>query len=104
MPDKDLGFWASIIATAREHGLIMMLTFIISYLRINLYSDGRSWKAELLEALLGTFVIMMAAHGLQAMQLNEGWAWGVAIFVGLIGIDKARSVLESWATKRFGGD
>lgn len=103
MPDKDLGFWASIIATAREHGLIMMLTFIISYLRINLYSDGRSWKAELLEALLGTFVIMMAANGLQALQINDGWAWGMAIFVGLIGIDKARALIEQVASKKFGG-
>lgn len=103
MPDKDLSFWAGIVATLREYGLIMMMTFIISYMRIQLYGNGRTWKAELLEAAMGTIVIVMTAKGLQAMELNEGWAWASAIFVGLIGIDKARELIERWAALRFGG-
>jgi len=102
MPDKDLTFWAGIIATLRDHGLIMMMTFIISYMRIQLYGNGRTWKAELLEATLGTIVIMMTAKGLQAMEINEGWSWGASIFIGLIGIDKAREFIERWANRRFG--
>ena len=102
MPDKDLSFWASVVATLREYGLIMMMTFIISYMRIQLYSNGRTWKAELLEATLGTIVIMMTAKGLQAMEINEGWSWGASIFIGLIGIDKAREFIERWANRRFG--
>lgn len=102
MPDKDLSFWAGIVATLREYGLIMMMTFIISYIRIQLYSNGRTWKAELLEATLGTIVIMMTAKGLQAMEINEGWSWGASIFIGLIGIDKAREFIERWANRRFG--
>lgn len=102
MPDKDLSFWAGVVATLREYGLIMMMTFIISYMRIQLYSNGRTWKAELLEATLGTIVIMMTAKGLQAMEINEGWSWGASIFIGLIGIDKAREFIERWATRRFG--
>lgn len=102
MPDKDIGFWAGIIATLREYGLIMMMTFIISYMRIQLYSNGRTWKAELLEATIGTVLIMMTAHGLQAMEVNEGWSWASAIFIGLIGIDKARELIAKWAEGRFG--
>ena len=102
MPDKDLNFWSGIVATLREHGLIMMMTFIISYMRIQLYSNCRIWGAEVLEAALGTLVIMMAAKGLQAMEVNEGWAWASAVFIGIIGIDKARDALERWAFKRFG--
>lgn len=102
MPDKDLSFWAGVVATLRECGLIMMMTFIISYMRIQLYSNGRTWKAELLEATLSTIVIMMTAKGLQAMEINEGWSWGASIFIGLIGIDKAREFIERWATRRFG--
>ncbi len=102
MPDKDLSFWAGVVATLREYGLIMMMTFIISYMRIQLYSNGRTWKAELLEATLGTIVIMMTAKGLQAMEINEGWSWGASIFIGLIGIDKAREFIERWANRRFG--
>ena len=102
MPDKDLSFWAGIVATLREHGLIMMMTFILYYMRIQLYGDGRTWKAELLEAALGTVVIMMTAQGLQAMGINEGWTWASAIFIGLIGIDKARELIERWASRGFG--
>ena len=102
MPDKDLSFWAGVVATLREYGLIMMMTFIISYMRIQLYSNGRTWKAELLEATLGTIVIMMTAKGLQAREINEGWSWGASIFIGLIGIDKAREFIERWANRRFG--
>ena len=102
MPDKDLSFWAGVVATLREYGLIMMMTVIISYMRIQLYSNGRTWKAELLEATLGTIVIMMTAKGLQAMEINEGWSWGASIFIGLIGIDKAREFIERWANRRFG--
>jgi len=102
MPDKDLSFWAGIVATLREYGLIMMMTFIISYMRIQLYGNGRTWKAELLEATLGTIVIMMTARGLQTMEVNEGWSWAAAIFVGLIGIDKARELIERWTKSKFG--
>lgn len=102
MPDKDLSFWAGIIATLREHGLLMMMTFIVSYMRLKLYGNGRTWKAELLEAVLGTTVIMMTAKGLQAMEINEGWSWGASIFIGLIGIDKGREFIERWANRRFG--
>lgn len=102
MPDKDLSFWAGIVATLREHGLIMMMTFILYYMRIQLYGNGRTWTAELLEATIGTVLIMMTAKGLQAMDINEGWTWGASIFIGLIGIDKAREFIERWATRRFG--
>lgn len=102
MPDKDIGFLAGLLGTLREHGVLMTMTFIISYMRIHLYSNGRTWKAELLEAMLGTIVIMMTANGLQAMEVNEGWSWGASIFVGLIGIDKAREFIELWAGRRFG--
>lgn len=101
MPDKDLSFWAGIVATLREHGLIMMMTFILYYMRIQLYGNGRTWKAELLEATIGTVLIMMTAKGLQAMDINEGWTWGASIFIGLIGIDKAREYIERWAARRF---
>lgn len=101
MPDKDISFWAGIIATLREHGLIMMMTFILYYMRIQLYGNGRTWKAELLEAALGTIVIMMTAKGLQAMDINEGWTWAASIFIGLVGIDKAREIIERWASQRF---
>lgn len=101
MPDKDISFWSGIVATLREHGLIMMLTFIISYMRIQLYGNGRTWKAELLEATIGTVLIMMTSKAFQAMDVNEGWAWSSAIFIGLIGIDKAREHVERWATRRF---
>lgn len=102
MPDKDISFWSGLFGTFREHGVLMMMTFIISYMRIQLYGDGRTWRAELLEAALGTAVIMMAAKGLQALEVNEGWAWGASIFIGLIGIDKAREFIERWAARRFG--
>lgn len=101
MLDKDISFWAGIVATLREHGVMMLMTFILSYMRIQLYCNGRTWRSELLEATLGTIVIMMAANGLQAMEVNNGWAWAASIFIGLIGIDKARELIERIASKRF---
>ncbi|WP_374418690.1 hypothetical protein [Stutzerimonas kunmingensis] len=42
MPEKSPDFWVALAAALREHGLAMMLTFVLSYIRIHLYGDKKS--------------------------------------------------------------
>lgn len=103
MPEKDPAFWAAVVITLREHGLVMMLTFVLSYLRIRLYSEQPTIARSVLEAAVGALLVMIVGMGIQAAGMNMAWTLFTAGFIGILGIDQARVLGKRWAERKVGG-
>lgn len=103
MPEKDPAFWAGVVITLREHGLVMMLTFVLSYLRIRLYIEQPTVARSVLEATVGAVLVMIIGMGVQAAGMNMAWTLFTAGFVGILGIDQARVLGKRWTERKFGG-
>jgi lambda family phage holin len=100
MPEKSPEFWVALAAALREHGLAMMLTFVLSYIRIHLYGDKKSPLAKLLEATFGALLIMLVGLGVNAMGANLAWTLFAAGLIGLLGVDQVRALAGKWAERK----
>jgi len=103
MPEKSPEFWAGVLLALREHGLAMMLTFILSYVRIQLYADQPSLLRTLLEAAAGALLVMIVGLAVQAAGLNIAWTLFTAGFIGILGIEQVRVLSKRWAERRVEG-
>lgn len=103
MPEKSPEFWAAIVLALREHGLAMMLTFVLSYIRIHLYGEQKTAVAKLIESLFGALLIMLVGLGVNAMGANLAWTLFAAGLIGLLGIDQVRALAGKWADRKVSG-
>ncbi|ASL26233.1 phage holin, lambda family [Azotobacter chroococcum] len=103
MPEKSPEFWAGFLLALREHGLAMTLTFILSYIRIQLYGDQPSLLRTLLEAAAGALLVMIVGLAVQAAGLNIAWTLFTGGFVGILGIDQVRALSKRWAERKVEG-
>lgn len=103
MPEKSPEFWAGVLLALREHGLAMALTFVLSYIRIQLYGDQPSLLRTLLEAAAGALLVMIVGLAVQAAGLNIAWTLFTAGFVGILGIDQVRALSKRWAERKVSG-
>jgi len=103
MPEKSPEFWAGVLLALREHGLAMMLTFILSYIRIQLYGDQPSIVRALLEAAAGALLVMIVGLAVNQAGLNLAWTLLAAGFVGVLGIEQVRVLSKRWAARKVEG-
>nr|WP_305956098.1 phage holin family protein [Pseudomonas sp. DG56-2] len=103
MPDKNPDLWITFMTALREYGLVMGLTFVLSYIRIRLYSERKSMIATILEAAFGALLIMLIGLGINAMGLNVAWTLFSAAFIGLLGVDQIRALAQKWASRKVEG-
>lgn len=103
MPEKNPDLWIAFITALREYGLVMGLTFALSYIRIRLYSERKSMIATMLEAAFGALLIMLIGLGINAMGLNVAWTLFSAAFIGLLGVDQIRALAQKWASRKAEG-
>ncbi|GAB3464241.1 phage holin, lambda family [Azotobacter salinestris] len=103
MPEKSPEFWAGVLLALREHGLTMMLTFVLSYLRIRLYGDQPSILRSLLEASVGALLVMIVGLAVNAAGLNVAWTLLTSGFIGILGIDQVRVLSKRWAERQVEG-
>ena len=102
MIDKNPDLLMSALAAIREYGLVMSLTFALSYIRIRLYGERKSVVASILEAAFGALLIMLIGLGINAMGLNVAWTLFSAAFIGLLGVDQIKSLAQKWASRKIG--
>lgn len=102
MPNNDPSFWENVIAAFREYGLIMCITFILSYLTIS--RDGREPKMiyRLRDAFIGSLLVLISGLAFKEMGLSAGWTYAFAGFVGVYGVDTIKEYARKWADKRIG--
>lgn len=102
MPEKSPEFWVALAAAFREHGLAMTLTFVLSYIRIHLYGERKSWMAKVVESLFGALLIMLVGLAVNALGANLAWTLFAAGLIGLLGIDQVRALAGKWAERKAG--
>jgi lambda family phage holin len=99
-PEKDPNFWVMLAAALRDHGLPAALATILSYLRI-LYDDKEPrWDRRLLEAALGGVLVFMVGIGAEKFGMTGGYAYAVAGFVGVLGVEQVRQLGRQWASRK----
>lgn len=99
-PEKDPAFWVMLLAALRDHGLAAGLAFALSYLRI-LYDDKEpNRERQFLEAALGGVLVFLVGLGAEKAGLSSGWSYGVAGFIGVLGVEQVRQLGRRWAEKR----
>lgn len=100
MPEKDISFWAGLAFVLREHGMAVVLTFVLSYLRI-LYDDREPNPIrQLIEAGLGAVLVLVIGLTAERFGLSSGWSYGAAGFIGTLGVNQVRSMARKWAQRR----
>ncbi|SEI98634.1 phage holin, lambda family [Azotobacter beijerinckii] len=103
MPEKSPEFWVGVVLALREQGLAMMLTFILSYLRIRLYGDQPSIVRSLIEAAVGALLVMIVGLAVNSAGLNVAWTLLTGGFVGILGIEQVRTLAQKWAARKVEG-
>lgn len=100
MPHKDPAFLDVVIAALKSHGLAVLLTFILSYLRI-LYDDREPKPLrQLIEALLGALMVLIIGLTCEKFGLSSGWSYAAAGFIGTLGVNQVRTLARKWANRK----
>jgi len=100
MLDKDPSFWALVLTALRENGLAMALTFALTWLRIQF--DGKETKPwhQLIEASLGSLIVMVVGLTVKEFGLSIAWSFATAGFLGILGVEYARQLAKRWAERK----
>lgn len=100
MPDKDPGLWDALLVVLRDHGLAVVLTFALSYMRI-LYDDKEpSVMRQLIEATLGALIVLAVGLTAERFGASSGWSYAAAGFIGTLGVNQVRGLAKRWAAKK----
>lgn len=103
MPEKDLSFWAGLAFVLREHGLAVLLTFALSYVRILYDAKEPNPIRQLIEASLGALLVLVIGLTAEKFGLSSGWSYGAAGFIGTLGVNQVRAMARKWAQRKAEG-
>ncbi len=100
MPEKDPSFWVLVLTALRENGLAMVLTFALTWLRIQY--DGKETKPwrQFIEATLGALIVMVVGLTVKEFGFSIAWSFATAGFVGVLGVEQARQLGKRWAERK----
>ena len=103
MPVRDHSVWEAAWEVIRAHGLAVMLTFVLTYLRV-LY-DGKEPRPLRLfiEACIGSLLTLIIGLVVKEFGLSDGWAFAAAGFIGVLGVDTVRSLAMTWSKRKAEG-
>ncbi|MEB0170031.1 phage holin, lambda family [Pseudomonas sp. CCC4.4] len=102
MPEKDLSFWALVLAALRDNGLAMALTFLLIVLRVQYDGKEPSTLRKLIEAALGALIVMIIGLTVKEFGFSIGWSFFSAGFIGILGVDKSRQLARRWSERKAG--
>ncbi|MEN4578194.1 phage holin, lambda family [Pantoea agglomerans] len=110
MPDKDVGFWASLIAWLYAHkneSGYAGLAGVMAILRAT-YVGKDTWSRRLLDAAMCSVFAFFLQPTLQVMGSALNWHFGeditrvAAVFLGFLGVDYVSSKIRRQIDKRLG--
>jgi lambda family phage holin len=100
MHDKDPSFWALVLTALRENGLAMVLTFALTWLRIQYDAkETKPWR-QFIEATLGALIVMVVGLTVKEFGFSIAWSFFAAGFVGILGVEQARKLGKRWAERK----
>lgn len=103
MPEKDPALWATAALALRDHGLVGLLTFVLSWLRIKFDAQETSTARQLIEATLGGLLAFMIGVACEKLGLSGGWSYVAAGFIGTMGVNQVRALAGRWAQRKAEG-
>lgn len=103
MPQKDPSFWQLVVVALRENGLAMVLTFALTWLRIQYEGKDTKPLHQLIEAALGALIVMVVGLTVKEFGLSIAWSFATAGFVGVLGVEQARQLGRRWANRKVDG-
>lgn len=110
MPEKDPGFWASLLAWLYAHkndAGLAGISGVIAILRASYYAKD-SWPKRLIDAALCMTFSFFLKPTLQVVgqvfnvTVPDDTAWPVAIFIGAVGTDYILTKMRAFADKKLG--
>ncbi|QQP86927.1 phage holin, lambda family [Entomomonas asaccharolytica] len=101
MPEKNPSFWGALISIFQEYGVVMCITFILSYLRISYDDKEPRIMRRLLEATIGSLIALIVGMTCTEFGLSAGWTYAVAGWIGTFGVDQMRVWARRWTDKRI---
>lgn len=112
MPDKDAGFWASLIAwlyAHRNESGYAGLAGIMAMLRAT-YIGTETWPRRFLDAAMCSVFAFFLQPTLQVIGSALNWNFSedttrvAAVFLGFLGVDYISSKVRRQLDRRLGGD
>ncbi|WP_229801889.1 phage holin family protein [Pseudomonas mandelii] len=100
MPDKDPSFWVLVLLALKENGLAMVIAFVLAWLRIQYDAKEASVWRKLIEASIGSIVVMVVGLTVKEFGFSLGWAFATAGFVGILGVEQLRQLGKRWAERK----
>lgn len=100
MPDKDPSFWVLVLTALRENGLAMVLTFALTWLRIQYDAKETTPWRQFIEATLGALIVMVVGLTVKEFGFSIAWSFFAAGFVGILGVEQARKLGNRWAERK----
>ena len=100
MPDKDPSFWVLVLLALKENGLAMVIAFVLAWLRIQYDAKEASVWRKLMEASIGSIVVMVVGLTVKEFGFSLGWAFATAGFVGILGVEQLRLLGKRWAERK----
>jgi lambda family phage holin len=110
MPERDPGFWASLLAWLYAHkndAGLAGISGVIAILRASYYAKD-SWPKRLIDAALCATFSFFLKPTLQVVgqvcnvTVPDDTAWPVAIFIGAVGTDYILTKMRAFADKKLG--
>lgn len=99
-PEKDPAFWVMIAAALKENGLAMALAFVLAWLRIQYDAKETSTGRKLLEASIGSLIVLSVGLTVREFNFSYGWALLTSGFVGIAGVEYVRQFGKRLAEKK----
>lgn len=100
MPEKDPAFLVLLLVALKENGLAMGLAFVLSWLRIQYDAKEISTGRKLLEASIGSLIVLSVGLTVKEFNFSYGWALATSGLVGTAGVEYVRQLGKRWAEKK----
>lgn len=100
MPEKDPSFWVLVLVALKENGLAMGIAFLLAWLRIQYDAKEASVWRKLLEASIGSVIVMVVGLTVKEFGLSIGWSFATSGFVGILGVEQLRQLGKRWAERK----
>lgn len=99
--ERDPAFADAVRSAFSSQGIPVMIAFVLSYLRI-LYDDREPKPVrQLIEALLGSMIVLAIGLTCEKFGLSSGYSYAASGLIGTLGVNQVRTIARRWATRKI---
>ena len=98
--DQESGFFHQLTAMFAEHGMVGVMAFVLSLVRVHYEKKERSWKHKLIDSLFAGLLAVIAGQTVTAFGFSQGWSFLFAGIIGMLGVEVVRDAAHKWLNKK----